>query len=225
MQIALDLHYRYQAASQPSPQSPIVMMLHGYGSHENDLYSLKDALPPQAHYLSVRAPHDLGMGAFAWYALEFDPSGQKLSSDIAGAQAALQRLRLFVRDFRNAYQLQHQPLWLLGFSQGCILSYAYALNFPAQVQKVIALSGYMMGELQPGGFDLATLRHLEFFVSHGQEDPIIPVSAARMSTERLEQLGIAHQYREYPAPHGLHPQNVQDLKSWFFERLGSEPAK
>lgn len=214
----LSLVYNYRPAAKNADSAPLVLMIHGYGSHENDLFGMADALPPEMHIVSVRAPRSMGFGGFAWYEINFAESGNKINN-IEQAEEARDMLRTFVREFRQAFALPQNPLWLFGFSQGTILSYAYALNYPTEVQKVIALSGYVLSDIIPEKYKPAEVQHLDFFVSHGTEDPVLPIQAARQSVEFLERLNVSHQYREYPVGHGVAPENFRDLQQWIAKRL------
>jgi phospholipase/carboxylesterase len=217
-QPSLPLVYNYQAARQNSESAPIVLMVHGYGSHENDLFGMAQALPPNMHYLSVRAPRSLGFGGYAWYDINFNQVGDKINN-IEQAQIAKKTLRQFILEFRAAFGLTNNKLWLMGFSQGTILSYGYALTHPTEVEKVIALSGYVLKDIVPSEYRPQDLQHLDFFVSHGTQDDILPVQAARQTVEFLEKLKISHSYQEYPVGHGVSPDNMQALKAWVQKRL------
>lgn len=212
------LQYRYQAAKKDHEQAPLVLMVHGYGSHENDLFSMVPSLPKQAHYLSVRAPRSLGFGGFAWYDIDFQAVGDKINN-LEQAQEALNLLREFVRVFRAERGLEERPLWLLGFSQGTILSYAYTLNYPDEVAKLMGLSGYILKGIVPERYAPEQLQHLECFISHGTQDQVLPIEAARQSVALLEQLHIAHVYHEYPVGHGVAPDNLRALDAWMQERI------
>lgn len=210
----LPLVYNYQAAKGNPQEAPLVIMIHGYGSHENDLYSLKDYLGNEKHYVSVRAPLTLGFGGFAWYPIHFDAVGVKTSDTEMAAQSR-DLIMDFIAQFQEKEGLSENPVWLLGFSQGAILSYGLALNHPLKFQKVMALSGYVLKEIVPSQYKPQELQHLDLFVSHGNQDEVIPVQAARMTTEFLEKLKIKHRYQEYPAGHGINPDNLRDLVDWF----------
>lgn len=210
----LPLIYNYQASKVKSKETPLVIMIHGYGSHENDLYSLKDYFGSDYHFVSLRAPMTLGFGGFAWYPIHFDALGAKTSDTEMAAQSRDQILD-FIAKFKEQEGLQENPVWLLGFSQGAILSYGLALNYPLKFQKVMALSGYVLKEIVPSQYKPQDLQHLDLFVSHGNQDEVIPVQAARMTTEFLEKLKIKHRYQEYPAGHGINPDNLRDLVEWF----------
>jgi len=210
----LPLIYNFQAAKKQPESAPIVIMIHGYGSHENDLYSLKDYLGTEAHYLSLRAPMSLGFGGFAWYPIHFDAVGAKTSDTEMAAQSRDLILR-FIEEFKIQEGLRDNPIWLMGFSQGAILSYGLALSYPEHFSRVMALSGYVLKEIVPEQYRLQDLQHLDFFISHGNEDEVIPVRAARMTTEFLEKIKLKHRYQEYPAGHGINPDNLKDLIDWF----------
>jgi phospholipase/carboxylesterase len=221
---ALPLHYIFQEAKGPSDNdTPIVVMIHGYGSHENDLLGLKDYFSPNVHYLSVRAPISLGFGGFAWYPINFDNLGKKESDTIKAAEGRDLLMR-FIKEFKVNHKLYDNPVWLLGFSQGAILSYALALNYPDQIKKVMALSGYILKEIVPESYPNGSFKDLDFFISHGKEDDVIPIEAPRQGLPILEQLQINHIYREYTQGHGIGPENLQDLKSWFFKELEKQKA-
>lgn len=219
----LPLVYNYQKALKPNPKSPILVMIHGYGAHENDLYSLKDYLGTEVHYLSLRAPMSLGFGGFAWYPIHFDAVGAKTSDTEMAGQSRDLILR-FIEEFKVQEGLESNPVWLLGFSQGAILSYAMALNHPAKFERIMALSGYVLKEILPEQYRLQDLQHLDLFISHGNQDEVIPVQAARSTIAFLEKLKVKHRYQEYPAGHGINPDNLRDLVDWFRKGLVAPEA-
>ena len=108
---------------------------------------------------------------------------------------------------------------MLGFSQGTILSTAYAINNPHKIQHVIALSGYVNTQLLQDEFAKNNFDNLDFFVSHGSEDQVIPVEWARKTPGFLNKLNIENTYKEYPVGHGVAPQNFIDFNTWINKRL------
>lgn len=198
---------------------PLLLMLHGYGSHENDLFGFANDLPDEFFIISVRAPHSLGFGGFAWYEIDFNQLGGGKMSNVPQALESRELLRSFITEAREAYNLANSDLWLMGFSQGCILSYGLALCYPKEVQKVLALSGYVLKDIVPNKYQPAAIQHLDFLVTHGTEDPVLPVQWARQTVQMLEQLKISHIYREYPIGHGINPECFNDIKKWMNERL------
>ncbi|MDB2463873.1 phospholipase, partial [Flavobacteriaceae bacterium] len=102
---------------------------------------------------------------------------------------------------------------LLGFSQGAILSYAAAMSH-GHLSKVICLSGYINEELLPDNTTLNSCKETRFFASHGDQDQVIPVAWARNSSTRLKELGCNLEYHEFPAGHGVSPENFAALNSF-----------
>ena len=192
-------------------------MLHGYGSHENDLFSMASMLNKEFFIVSVRAPITLGFGGFAWYEINFNNIGEKMS-DIPQAKDSLSKIQTFIDEVHDAYGTDPEQTHLMGFSQGCILSYGLVLNQPKRFKTVLALSGYVLKDIVPSTYKKEDLKELDFFVSHGETDEVLPVQWARQSVNMLEQLGIAHQYREYPMGHGINPECFNDMKKWLVDR-------
>jgi len=197
-------------------------MLHGYGSHELDLLSFASELPSAFSIVSVRAPHSLGFGGFAWYEINFDQLGKGKMSNIPQARESRDLLHDFIQKYKLSYGKTEAPVWLMGFSQGAILSYGLALQYPKNYGSVLALSGYILKDLVPEQYRPADLRHLDFLVTHGTHDPVLPVAWARQSVDMLEQLQVKHQYREYPMAHGINPECFADIKRWISGGLSGD---
>lgn len=195
-----------------------MLLLHGYGSNERDLFSFAEELPDQFLIVSVQAPLSLGFDAYAWYTIHFTNALDKFS-DVPEAKESLKKIELFLDEIILKFNVDPKKIFLLGFSQGAILSTAFALNNPSKVQYILALSGYLNTELIKEDIDLNKIKELDFFVSHGTVDQVIPVDWARKTPVILNSLKIPNTYKEYPVGHGVAPQNFFDLKSWLEKRL------
>ncbi len=106
-----------------------------------------------------------------------------------------------------------EQLNLLGFSQGAILSYATAMSH-AKLNKVLCISGYLNQEILPNDTVLHSCPYTRFFVSHGDQDQVIPVAWARDSKIKLLELGCKLEYHEFPVGHGVSPENFSALNSF-----------
>jgi phospholipase/carboxylesterase len=199
-------------------KAPLLLMLHGYGSNERDLFSFADELPPELLIVSARAPIEVDYNAYAWYSIRFNADSANFS-DIPEAKRALKMIGTFLDEILDHYNIDENNIFFMGFSQGTILSTAFALNNPEKVRHVVALSGYVNTELLDD--DLSGKDHsgLDFFVSHGSVDQIIPVEWARKTPGFLDKLGIANEYHEYPVGHGVAPQNFHDMEKWISDRI------
>ena len=215
---SLTLEYLIRKPKKEIKNPPLLLMLHGYGSNEQDLFSFAEELPDELLIISARAPLSLGFGSYAWYTIHFNEDASNFS-DIPEAKEALKKICTFLEEIKEIYAVNRQKIFLLGFSQGTILSIAFALNNPDKLQNIIALSGYVNQKLLDDDFTKKDHSGLDFFVSHGTVDQVIPVEWARKTPGFLDNLKIKHEYHEYPVGHGVAPQNFFDLKKWIEERL------
>lgn len=87
------------------------------------------------------------------------------------------------------------------------------------MQKVIALSGYVNSDLLPADVNAKDYSKLDFYISHGTVDQVIPVTAAHKTTAFLDQLTIKYCFEEFPVGHGVTPQNFFEFKKWIEERM------
>jgi phospholipase/carboxylesterase len=210
-----------QYISRPSSlkeNAPLLIMFHGYGSDENDLFSFASELPEELFIISVKAPYPLQPYGNAWYAINFESEKGKWNDNVQAKQAR-ELIAKFIDEACNTYPVDANNVTLLGFSQGTILSYAVALTYPKKVKNIIALSGYINVDILPDNFQNNDYSQLDFYCSHGSVDQVIPVDWARQTPKFLESLNIKHQYSEFPVGHGVAPQNFYELREWLKTRI------
>ena len=213
----LSLHYISRPSSLQE-NAPLLIMLHGYGSDENDLFSFASELPSALFIISVKAPYTMQPFGNAWYTINFEAEKGKWNDNV---QAATSRdlISKFIDEICNSYPVDANNVTLLGFSQGTILSYAVALTYPEKVKNIIALSGYINKDILPENLHSKDYSNLDFYCSHGSDDQVIPVDWARQTPAFLQALNIKHQYSEFPVGHGVAPQNFHELREWLKVRI------
>ncbi len=214
----LSLEYLVRQPKTTNQKPPLLILLHGYGSNEQDLFSFAEELPDELLIISARAPLSMGFGSYAWYTIHFDSTDGKFS-DIPEAIKARDTISQFIDEVTTNFEVDTNNIFLLGFSQGTILSYAVALNYPEKVQHVIALSGYINPELLPNSLEKENYNNLDFYISHGTVDQVLPVDWGRKAPPFLNELNIKNSYQEYPVGHGVAPQNFHSFKTWIQERI------
>lgn len=214
----LSLEHVIRESSIRSDKAPLLIMLHGYGSDENDLFSFSSELPEELFIISLKAPYSLEPFGHAWYAINFD-SDQNKWSNTEQAIKSRDLVTKFIDEAIQHYPVKKDNITLLGFSQGTVLCYAVALMYPEKVQNIIALSGYIDKDLLPVQADVNGYKHLDFYCSHGSEDQVIPVDWARKAQPFLNSLNIKNKYSEFPVGHGVAPQNFYEFKEWLMKRL------
>jgi phospholipase/carboxylesterase len=198
---------------EPEARYPTVLALHGRGSNEADLIGLAPHLPQGPLWISPRAPLVLGPGSFEWYRVRVigKPEPEQLFS-------AIQLLERFVDEIFAAYPIDPEKFFLLGFSQGSLLSMSYTLTHPVRVAGVIAQSGYI-----PNGVDLeideAGVKGKPFLLTHGEQDTLIPVEWGRASRDRLQALGADVEYREFQMGHNVSMESLAVIQKWMEKHL------
>ena len=209
----MKLTYKIKEPKTKLDENPVLILLHGYGSNEEDLFSFANELPDNYYVVSARAPFDMQYGSYAWYAINFDADENKFS-DVEQAKTSRDLVANFIDDLIDKYPIDAQNVTLIGFSQGCILSYAIALSYPEKIKRVVAMSGYLNPEMLHQDYLKNNLSNLKFFTSHGTVDQVVPVEWGRKAKPFLDNLGIENVYKEYPIGHGISPQNFFDFKEW-----------
>lgn len=204
--------------SSLTANAPLLIMLHGYGSDENDLFSFATELPEELFIISVKAPYPMQPYGNAWYAINFDAEIGKWN-DNEQAIASCDLIAKFIDEALAAYPVDKNKVSLLGFSQGSILSYAVALTYPEKIKNIVALSGYIVQDIFPDDIHTKDYSKLDFYCSHGSVDQVIPADWARKTPAFLDGLNIKNQYSEFPVGHGVAPQNFHEFKAWLIERI------
>tara|TARA_R110002072_G_scaffold118631_1_gene250645 strand:- start:54319 stop:54975 length:657 start_codon:yes stop_codon:yes gene_type:complete len=207
------LEHNYKAPLNASADNPAIIMLHGYGSDENDLFSFASELPSKYHIIALKAPLPMQPYGNAWYNIYLDASEGKFN-DTEQAIASRDLIVKCIDQVIEKYKVAKSAITLLGFSQGTILSYAVALSYPEKVKNIIGLSGYISEDMLKEGYEDNNFDHLSVYSSHGSVDQVIPVDWARKTKPFLTNLGIDCSYSEFPVGHGVAPQNFYELKAW-----------
>ncbi len=209
-----DLNYLERLPSIASGRAPLLLLLHGYGSNEADLFSFVNYLPPQYHIISLRAPYPLGPDSFAWYAINFDADEGRFS-DINQAITSRDLICQFIDHICVEKDLDATQVCLLGFSQGAILSYALAFSFPEKIKQTIALSGYCNEAMLPDHWQTQPLSDLNIYAAHGTGDMVIPIQWARQSAELLKKVAdLKFEFHEFDMGHSVSQESFSDMMRW-----------
>jgi len=198
-----------RALERPAAGEPegALVLLHGRGADERDLFPLLDALDPERRLLGItpRAPLSLPPGGAHWYRLGGiptpDPETFWPTFDAAAA-------------FLDALPVPMEQVVLGGFSQGAVMSWALGLGAGRpRPAAILAMSGFMPEvpgfELELGGLDGYPVA-----VVHGSLDPVIPVEFGRAAAKRARAAGADLLWRETPVPHTIDPRLLPELQAF-----------
>jgi phospholipase/carboxylesterase len=199
---------------------PALVLLHGVGSNEKDLLGLASALDDRFFVASVRAPIVMGPTSFGWYHVEFTPGGGYIINE-AEAVASRGLVLQFVRELKESYSIDPNRVYVMGFSQGCILSLGAALKEPRSFAGVVGMSGRLLDSLLEDTAPASDLKGLPIMVVHGTQDTVIPVEHGRAIRELLSRLPVELTYREYRTAHNVTAESMSDIAGWLSEKLDS----
>ena len=196
-----------------SAKYPTILALHGRGSNEEDLIGLAPYLPDNFLWISPRGTFELGPDGYEWFQVI-----QIGKPDPIRLANAVKTIDHFIEEVIDSYPVDTDKLFLLGFSQGTVVSFSYALTKPQRVAGVIAQSGYVPQEsgLQ---IDEAGVKNKPFILTHGIQDQLLPVTLARQSRSTLEQLGVKVGYHEFNMGHQITAESLDVVSAWLEKQL------
>lgn len=196
---------------------PLLLLLHGFGANEDDLFSLASYLDDRFLIVSARAPVVLGSGSYAWFNLGFTPEG--VTIDLDEAEKSCQTLLQFINEVIEFYEVDRRAVYLMGFSQGAMMSLAIALTSPGIASAVVAMSGRLLPQTLAQITDKDALIGLPIFVAHGTRDPVLPIRHAHEIRTELSNLPVDLTYREYEMAHEVSAESLRDVITWLKNRL------
>lgn len=210
----MDLQYIVREPENITSNTPLLILLHGYGSNEQDLFSFAPTLPEDWLIVSFRAPFNTDYEGYSWY--DIDLMDEENRIDVPQAKESQDAILENILKITNQYGLTDNQTHLCGFSQGGILSYSLALNNPDLFTKVACMSCYAEEKLLTNMVkDKKKIEKLRFFISHGTDDAIIPLDWGRKAADMLYEKGAYFSFREYMSGHGVNQKNYMDLMDFF----------
>ena len=199
----------WSAAEDDQDDRSLLLVLHGYGSNESDLFGLAPYLPLEPVIASLRAPlvAPWPVDGFSWYPI--DAPGQP---DEAGVDDAAQAILEWLDSLPN----QPTTIGVLGFSQGGAMAMQLLRLAPERFAYAVNLSGYVSPGVVDGDAALAERRPPVFW-GRGTHDQVIPASAVARTVEWLPaHTKLAGRIYE-GLDHSISQQELADIRA-FIER-------
>lgn len=201
-----------------------VIWLHGLGADGRDFEPIVPELGLPAskpvRFIFPNAPQrpvtiNGGMRMPAWYDILQLGGGPEDEAGIRESQAQIRSLI----ERQKTLGVPARRIVLAGFSQGGAIVLQTGLRYPERLAGVMALSTYL-----PLAGKLAAERHainndLPILMAHGSYDPMIPMARAQQSRDALKALGYAVEWREYPMPHSVCPEEIADIAAFLLRIL------
>jgi phospholipase/carboxylesterase len=204
----------------PAPAAAVIW-LHGLGADGNDFVPIVRELDlggcPPIRFIFPHAPVmpvtiNNGYVMRAWYdILGADIGNREDEAGLRKSQALVEQL--IAR--QKSRGIAASRIVLAGFSQGCAMTLQTGLRHPEKLAGLLCLSGYL-----PIHTTLSSERHsanhdTPIFLAHGRSDPIVPIDRAEKSRDFLRALGYQVEWHEYPMPHSVCEDEIDDIGNWF----------
>jgi phospholipase/carboxylesterase len=158
---------------------------------------------------------NMGMRMPAWYDILQLGGGPEDEAGIRESQGRIEAL--IAKEVKRG--IPHNKIVLAGFSQGGAIVLQTALRQRERLAGVMALSTYLPLAGKLAAERQAINNDLPILMAHGSYDPMIPMARAQQSREALKALGYAVEWREYPMPHSVCPEEITDIAAFLLRIL------
>ena len=209
----LPLHSLHRPAAAQIAEPWLLVLMHGVGSNEQDLFGLAPYIPETFHVVSLRAPYRMGPNANAWFEFGVNPDGSRTideEQEIASRALVVQTVEALTRQLN----VPASRVIVGGFSQGGIMSLSVLLTKPELVAGAMALHSRLLPEVLSQVAPASAFAGKQLWVSQGLQDNVIPVANGHFIVKQVEPLGLNLTYREFEGAHEIRPQELTALVAW-----------
>ena len=205
-----------------------VIWLHGLGADGSDFEPVVPALGldgcPGVRFVFPHAPQipvtcNGGYVMPAWYDIVSLDADSRVV-DAAGILVSRQAIRRLI-ERENQRGVPCARIFVAGFSQGGAVAYATALTHAESLAGVIALSTYIPTPALLEAEATAANRAAPIFAAHGSEDDVVSPGLGIRARDFLIRHGYGVEWHEYPMPHSICLEEVQDIGRWLRGRMDS----
>lgn len=202
----------------PNKRYPALFLMHGIGSNEQNMLSLVDGLEDSFYIFSIRG-HLTQPPGYAYFTIQgYGKPNRDVFDD------AVNNLTGFIDYACTEYPVDHNNVYLLGFSQGAILSMTLGLTLGNRIKGIVALSGYIPAFVKEE-YKIKSVDNLALFISHGEFDQIFPADWGKANNDLFHLLGADVTFKTYPEGHTISQTNYQDFTKWLLNQLEMNEKK
>lgn len=215
MTFQLPLEHVWQPAAKPS--GSLMVVLHGRGDSAEGFLWLQEALRIEGmNVLLLNAPDPYYTG-FSWYDLP--------PSQLPGIQRSRALLTETLEELRRT-GFEPSETFILGFSQGCLLTLEFGARYAHVLAGYVGISGYcyapevLLREMNPA------VNEGNWLITHGTEDEVLPVRVTREQVRELQAGGFRIDYREYRKGHSIDAwKELPEIQAWVRSRIEAAEAR
>ncbi|RZI94608.1 MAG: phospholipase [Variovorax sp.] len=211
--LRLPLSFLEHPARAGTAEPWLLVLMHGVGSNEGDLFGLAHLMPPQFHVVSLRAPNVLAPDAYAWFEFHVAADGRRTIDEVQERESRFLVGEL-VASIGQQLGIPPGRTVVGGFSQGGIMSLSLLLTQPSVLRAAMVWHSRLLPQVEPHVAPLAAFEGKALWVSHGTDDNVIPLAAAQHTREVVGMLPIALSGGDFPGAHEIRPAELQQSVAW-----------
>ena len=206
------MHYVSYIPENITPSTKCIIMLHGVWSDESDIFALREYFSKDVAIISLRWSFSLGMERYAWYPVDFSTGKPVYSTE--DVELWYIEILSCIREVSEKYPIKSENIFLMGFSQGAIMSYYTLWKSPETIWGIIALSGRLLAEIDASHIQEEKYIGKRVFIGHGEFDSMIPFVASEYTQDFIKNLGITPDFHMYKSPHTITDAEMRDIARW-----------
>lgn len=197
---------------------PLLIMIHGYGSNEKNLFFLfKKYIPSNFFIISLRGLYEIHNNnhqGYHWYNINTKKS-TKIEIDHNQMIKSKKQIIKFIKNiFIKYHNIDENKIWLCGFSQGAFLSNIIGLNKKYNIKYVISISGFILSNYIK---NIIYNKETKFLITHGVYDKTISINIIKKFTSFLKKNTIQYLFKTYKQNHEINQKNYYDIIKWMLK--------
>ncbi len=196
-------------------KAPMLVLLHGYGSNEHDLFSLTSHIPEDWLVVSIRGTFAVGQNQYCWFKVQMVDG--KISIDAAEEENSRYAVLEIIDKIVKLHHIDSERIVVAGFSQGANLSESIALLNPDKIAGFAMFSGRFMEEIKSKITSKESIKNLKVFVAHGTNDKMLPKHYADENIEILMQLGLKPKIVFDNHEHTISYKALKEFSNWLIK--------
>ena len=198
----------------PGTSNPwLLVLMHGVGSNERDLFGLASSVPANFHVVSLRAPNVMGPGSYAWFVFGVSPQGERTINAVQEEQSR-QMVIETVTALSKELGVPPERVVLGGFSQGGIMALSLLLTQPGLMQGAMVMHSRLLPEVLPLMAAPSALAGKHLWVSAGSRDQVLPLAQSHAIRDQVQPLPVNLTYTEFANAHEITADELAQATAW-----------
>ena len=190
----------------------VIYALHGRGGNETDIASLLQELKEDFVIIGIRGSLSLSAG-YEYFTIKSIGNPDETSFDLAMAT-----LEKFILEAPKAYPIDPSRQFLLGFSQGAILSMTLSLKMGSLIRGIAVLNGYIPKHFKEH-YSEKSVKDTAVFIAHGEKDQIFPIHIGQENFDYFKARAEDVTYKSYPIGHSVSQEEKDEVQAWLKLKL------